>query len=281
MSFTADLQAALIVTTYNWPEALSLTLQSVLRQTTRPHEVIIADDGSKPNTATVVAEILGPVNVRWCQVRHADAKVRQSRIKNLAAKYSQAPYLIFVDHDVVLHPDFVADHLAEAEKGIFLQGKRALLSERATIKILAEGRFRAPSLLTRGLGNSKNTLHLPALGGLLARPKRFTTSLRGCNLSMFRSDFLTVDGFDETYDQSWGREDSDICYRLFHAGVRVKHLWFAALQYHLYHGVTANWDRERLDSELAGTLRDRRVKALRGFSRLSSEGGIIAASPGF
>jgi len=281
MSFTADLQAALIVTTYNWPEALSLTLQSVLRQTTRPHEVIIADDGSKPKTASVVAELLGPVNLRWCQVRHADAKVRQSRIKNLAAKHSQAPYLIFVDHDVVLHPDFVADHLAEAEKGIFLQGKRALLSERATIKVLAEGRFRVPSLLTRGLGNSKNTLHLPALGSLLARPKRFTTSLRGCNLSMFRSDFLTVDGFDETYDQSWGREDSDICYRLFHAGVRVKHLWFAALQYHLYHGVTANWDRERLDSELAGTLRDRRVKALRGFSRLSSEGGIIAASPGF
>ena len=35
--------------------------------------------------------------------------------------------------------------------------------------------------------------------------------------------------------------------RLFHAGVRVKTLWFTALQYHLYHGIPTAWDRERLD----------------------------------
>jgi GT2 family glycosyltransferase len=281
MSFGSDLRAALIVTTYNWPEALALNLQSVLRQTATPYEVIVADDGSKPKTADVVTNLLGPANLRWCHVRHADTKVRQSRIKNLATKHSQAPYLIFVDHDVVLHPDFVTDHLAEAEEGIFLQGKRALVPENEASRIVAEGRFRAPSLFTRGLGNRKNTLRFPALGRLLTRSKGFSTALRGCNLSMFRSDFLTVDGFDETYDRTWGREDSDICYRLFHAGVRVKHLWFAALQYHLYHGITENWDRERLDGELAQTLQDQRVKALRGFSRLSSEGGIIAASPAF
>ncbi len=281
MPVTMDVRTALIITTYNWPEALSLTLQSVLRQTMKPYEVVVADDGSEARTARVVDELLNSSTLRWCLVRHDDLGVRQSRIKNLAAKHSQASYLIFVDHDVVLHPDFVADHVVEAEKGVFLQGKRALLPQSATREILTGGRFRAPPLVTRGLGNSKNTLRLPALGRLLARPRRFSTSLRGCNLSMFRSDFITVDGFDETYDQSWGREDSDICYRLFHAGVRVKHLWFAALQYHLYHPVATNWDRERLDGELEQNLRERRVKALRGFSQLSPEGGIIAASPGF
>ena len=95
---------------------------------------------------------------------------------------------------------------------------------------------------------------------------------------MFKSDFFDVDGFDEVFDQSWGREDSDICYRLFHSGLRIKSLWFLALQYHLHHEVIAKWDKERLDCELQQNLRERRVKALKGFSQLSSEGEIIAAS---
>jgi hypothetical protein len=98
---------------------------------------------------------------------------------------------------------------------------------------------------------------------------------------MFHADFLKVDGFDETFDQSWGREDSDICYRLFHSDVRIKNLWFLALQYHLHHDVDKAWQKTRLDSEIEKNLQEKRVKALRGFSRLSSEGEVIAASKGF
>jgi GT2 family glycosyltransferase len=186
--------------------------------------------------------------------------------------------LIFVDQDTVLDPDFVADHLSMAQEGYFLQGKRSLLPDSYTKKMLAEGRFRTPSFGLSSLGNRKNTLRCPVLGRLLARPKKFHTALRGCNLSMFKSDFIKVDGFDEAYDQSWGREDSDFCYRLFHAGIQMKFLWFMALQYHLYHGSTSDWDRERLNGELKKNLEERRVKALKGFSQLSSEGEVIAAS---
>jgi len=275
------LTSSIIVTTYNWPEALRVTLLSVAGQSSSPSEVIVADDGSGPETAEVVKDVLGQSNLKWCHVCHEHKGVRQSRIKNLAVSHSKYPYLIFVDQDTVLHPDFVADHLAMAKEGVFLQGKRSLLPESYTRKILADGRFRPPSPWLNGLGNRKNTFRSPALGRLLARPKKFNTALRGCNLSMFRSDFLKVDGFDETYDRSWGREDSDFCYRLFHAGIKMKFLWFMALQYHLYHGVTTNWDRERLDGELQENLEERRVKALKGFSQLSSEGKIIAASNGF
>jgi hypothetical protein len=60
----------------------------------------------------------------------------------------------------------------------------------------------------------------------------------------------------------------------------MKFLWFMALQYHLYHGSTSNWDRERLDGELQKNLEERRIKALKGFSQLSAEGEVIATSDG-
>jgi hypothetical protein len=138
-----------------------------------------------------------------------------------------------------------------------------------------------PQLWAKGLGNRKNFFRIPSLGKILGRPKGFETSLRGCNLSMFRSDFLKVDGFDEVFDGSWGREDSDICYRLFHAGLRVKNLWCLALQYHLCHEVTTNWEKKRLDREISRSVIEERVKAVKGFSCLSEEGGIVDSSVGF
>ena len=274
------LESSIIVTTYNWPEALRLTLLSIAGQSLGPSEVVVADDSSGPETAKVVIEVLGQSTLNWCHVSHDHKGVRQSRIKNLAVSQSDYPYLIFVDQDTVLHPDFVADHVSMAQEGLFLQGKRSLLPEDYSKKLLTDGRFRAPFPWLSGLGNRKNTLRSPVLGRLLARAKKFETALRGCNLSMFKSDFLKVDGFDEAYDQSWGREDSDFCYRLFHAGVQMKFLWFMALQYHLYHGSTSNWDRERLDGELEKNLEETRTKAVKGFSQLSSEGEVIAASSG-
>jgi glycosyltransferase involved in cell wall biosynthesis len=50
----ANLRITLIITTYNWPAALDLALQSVARQSMAPAEIIVADDGSGPATRQVV-----------------------------------------------------------------------------------------------------------------------------------------------------------------------------------------------------------------------------------
>lgn len=47
---------SLIVTTYNWPEALEMCLNSIMGQTVIPKEVIIADDGSKQETIDFVSD---------------------------------------------------------------------------------------------------------------------------------------------------------------------------------------------------------------------------------
>lgn len=275
------MKVSLIITTYNWPEALKVTLRSVADQSRPPDEIIIADDGSGQATQMTVEGALGPTDLRWCHVRHGDDGIRQARIKNLGVRYSRGTYLIFIDHDVPLHPDFVSDHVSGARQGQFLQGKRCFLPEGMTRRALEGGSVGIPSPYAPGIGNRKNALRCLPLGTLLSRPKAFQRSLRGCNLSMRREDFIRVDGYDESFDQLWGREDSDICYRLFHNGVRIRNLWFTALQYHLHHRVIKREGPDRLDEELDRIIREKRKRALKGFSTLSSEGGIVAASPGF
>lgn len=268
---------SLIVTTYNWPEALGLVLASVARQSRPPDEVVVADDGSGRETAEAIRRILGKSGLVWRHVRHEDSGVRQSRIKNLAVRHTTGDYLIFLDHDTVPHPCFVEDHLRMRSPGAFLQGKRAFLPKGLTQKVLKSGTLHPPSVLTPGLGNRKNALRWPGLGRRLAWSKRFQRTLRGCNLSMSREDFLRVDGFDEIFDSVWGREDSDICYRLFYNGVRCRNLWFMALQFHLDHPTRKN---RIMDAPLDRVFTEKRKRSLKGFSQLSSEGGVFQESGG-
>jgi glycosyltransferase involved in cell wall biosynthesis len=278
LAFLVVMEVSLIITTYNWPEALEVTLESSLTQTRIPDEVVVADDGSHPKTAEIVEKVLRPSKVKWRHAWHADHGIRQARIKNLGVRHSRGEYLVFIDHDVVLHPQFIADHLSNAQRGLFLQGKRCFLPEAYTKQLLSHGTMDLPPPFLRSMENRKNAFRVPWLGRILSTPRGFQVTLRGCNLSMHREDFMRVDGYDETFDQLWGREDSDICYRMFHSGMRVKNLWFSALQYHLHHKATKRTGEDRLDLELRKIIHEKRKKALKGFSQLSSEGEVIASS---
>jgi len=273
-----DIKASIIITTYNWPKALKVVLSSILAQTETRFEIIIADDGSSQETNDLIKTVLSPYARRWIHIKHNDNGIRQARVKNLAVKHVQSNYLIFLDHDVAVHPDFVKDHLSMAIRGCFLQGKRVFLPEALTNTILEKGYLPQINPWQKGLENRKNAFRLPRLGKLFSRPHTFQKSLRGCNLSMFYDDFIAVDGYDEVFDQAWGREDSDICYRLYHSGICVKNLWFSGIQYHMHHNVLKKRDRDILDNELDKIIAEKRNKAIKGFSKLSEEGDIIAQS---
>lgn len=51
------MKISLIISTYNRPEALRLSLMSTKVQTRIPDEVIIADDGSKENTRELIKKL--------------------------------------------------------------------------------------------------------------------------------------------------------------------------------------------------------------------------------
>jgi glycosyltransferase involved in cell wall biosynthesis len=48
---------SVVITTYNWPGALRVCLDSFRHQTSRDFEILVADDGSGPATREAVAAI--------------------------------------------------------------------------------------------------------------------------------------------------------------------------------------------------------------------------------
>ena len=106
------MRSELIVATYENPRSLRLCLASVARQRVAPDGIAIADDGSGPETRAVIeafaaAHPATPVRHVWQE----DAGFRKAAILNRAIATSAAEFLIFIDGDVLIHPEFVARHL--------------------------------------------------------------------------------------------------------------------------------------------------------------------------
>ena len=70
----------LLVSTYNWPEALGLVLHSLSWQTMLPDEVVIADDGSTADTAELIKRVASQLPVPVKHVWQEDKGFRKRRL---------------------------------------------------------------------------------------------------------------------------------------------------------------------------------------------------------
>ena len=121
----------LIIATYNNPRALALCLTSIRGQRVLPQGICFADDGSGAETKAIIDGFALPgVAVR--HVWHEDAGFRKCEILNKAIATSAADYLIFIDGDVMIHPGFIARHLATARRGRFMTGSLIRLDKAAS-----------------------------------------------------------------------------------------------------------------------------------------------------
>ena len=111
------MRTSLIIVTYERPAALARALDSVAAQSQAPDEVIIADDGSGPAVAAVVAAFSAHSSTDVKFVRQEHAGFRAVRMRNLAIARCTGDYVLLLDGDMVLHPDFVADHVRAARPG--------------------------------------------------------------------------------------------------------------------------------------------------------------------
>ena len=243
------MRVAVILTTYNRPDALAAVLAGYRAQRGATFELIVADDGSTDDTRRVVAAFKAQAPFAVAHVWHEDRGFRAAAIRNRALAATRADYIVFSDGDCVPSPRFVAQHQRFAERGWFVAGNRILLSEAFTQHVLAEAlnihEWKSASWLAAWLRRDINRwlplVTLPDGGFRKSAPQRWE-GVKTCNLAAWRDDLLRVNGLDESYE-GWGLEDSDIVIRLLQAGVKHKSSRFAAPLFHLWH---AENDRSRL-----------------------------------
>jgi len=233
-----SISVALIISTYNWPQALNQTLRSFANQTILPNEVLIADDGSDERTVNLIQEfqtIHPTLNIK--HVWHEDNGFRLAAIRNKAIRMAQSDYIIQIDGDIIMDKNFIADHLSIKAIGYFVTGSRLLLGKKITEVLLESEKVNIADLRWKGK-NFFNTLRIPFLMRLLQNTYKTKGKhldyVKGCNMAFWKSDLYLVNGYDESFI-GWGREDSDICIRLINAGVKKKFIKFCAVQYHLHH----------------------------------------------
>ena len=221
---------SLIIATYNWPAALAAVLASTRRQSSLPAEVIIADDGSGPETKAVVDRVSKEFRVPVHHVWQEDQGFRLARVRNLAMARASADYLIHIDGDCVLHRHFIRDFLAAARPNAFSRGSRTFLSAEQTAEVLGGGRLPGwwDSRLERPAAAFRQPLLLRALCDWRTR------GVQGHNLALWRADAWRLNGFDERFE-GWGGEDNDLAQRLINAGVNKRRLRFGGLVFHLDH----------------------------------------------
>lgn len=247
-------KTSLVISTYNWPEALELCLKSCLQQTVAPAEILVADDGSDDRTASLIARYRALTPTPIIHVWQEDTGFRVGSIRNKAIARAAGDYIIQVDGDVVLHPDFVRDHMAVARPGRFVSGSRVLLGPDYSAWLL-ENRSTDISVWKPDVSNKLNAIRLPWVSPIFGRYKPDVT--RGCNMAFWRNDAICVNGYNELI-QGWGSEDYEFGIRLWHIGVQHFSLKLSGVVYHLYHNVRAR-DQAVANQVLANLTRNRRL----------------------
>lgn len=265
MKPTPAITCSLIVTTYNRPAALDLVLESAARQSMLPNDIIVADDGSTEETKTVVERFSSTSPCTVIHSWHEDKGFRLASSRNRAIALSKNDYIILVDGDMILHRHFIGDHLASARHNQFIQGSRVLLSRNTTDRILTS-RKTDITLFEKGIRNRAHAIHSMQLSKLFSKRNNTLKGIRGCNMSFFRDDCITINGFNEDFT-GWGREDSEFVARIFNNGWHRLSVKFRAIACHLWHKEHSRESLPENDEILEKTLAGRLKRCANGIDK--------------
>ena len=103
---------SIIVPVYNRPDEVDELLHSLTQQTLRDMEVIIVEDGSSQPCEAVVHRYAGKLQLRYYTKENSGP----GQTRNYGAEHSQGDFLIFLDSDCVLPPNFLKEVDAELNR---------------------------------------------------------------------------------------------------------------------------------------------------------------------
>lgn len=210
---------SVIVATYHRDENLTDTLRDLLAQDYPGCEIIVVDQDPVHDTVThnLLHHWHQEGKIEWMRTSHPSL----TAARNIGIKRAAGEIIVFVDDDV---------HIPDSG---FLESHAEPFIDNSSIGASA-GRVLVPGQEPRKVRH-----HIGWLGYSGAREPGFGSefsamaySVRGCNMAFRRSAIYAVGGFDERYNHSAFREDTDISLRLRRLGYLI---WFnhRACLYHL------------------------------------------------
>ena len=283
----AGVRTAVIVSTYNQPGWLEKVLWGFAAQADAGFELLVADDGSGPDTARLVEAARPAFGARLRHLWQEDRGFGKCEIVNKAIAATEADYVVFTDGDCIPGRDFVATHRRLARRGRFLSGgvvwlPRAL-SGRVTREDAVTGRLESARwLVANGWPGGRDRLRLvrsPVLAGLLDALTPTGATFNGHNASVGREALLAVNGFDA--EMGYGGLDRALGERLRNLGVLGLQVRHRARTFHLDHDRPYR-DPEvvRRNREIRQRIRERgEVRARAGIAELAEAAVELTGGP--
>lgn len=235
------MKVSVIFTTYNSVDWLEKVLWGFANQEYKEFEIIIADDGSRPETAQKIDECKNELKLDVHHVWQPDEGFQKSRILNKAIQHASTEYLIFTDGDCIPRHDFVKVHHTHAQPGFILSGgyfKLPMSTSKLINKddVLSGNAFDKAWLLDHGVAKTYKFLKLTSEGWFERALNKFTPAgapWNGHNSSGWKSDLVKVNGFNE--EMQYGGQDRELGERLFNLGLKSKQKRYSAICIHLDH----------------------------------------------
>jgi glycosyltransferase involved in cell wall biosynthesis len=186
---------SIIVPVRNAAKFIGTTLTALHNASIHDYEVIVIDDASIDNSATIAAESA----TRVIRVPHG---VGPAKARNLGAAAARGDYLVFLDADVRVHASTI-DRLVNV-----------LIEEPGLCAVFGsyDDQPACPGLVSQFRNLLHHDIHQ-------ASHKEAASFWAGCG-AIRRETFLRLGGFDESYRRP-NIEDIELGYRLHAAGERI------------------------------------------------------------
>jgi len=223
-------RVSIITPAYNAGQFIAETIASVQAQTISDWEMLITDDGSTDDTASVVEKLAASdprIHV------YSQANGRQGKARNLGLQHAKAPWIAFLDADDLWHPDKLKRQLE-------------VISENPEAGLV----FTAGHSFDSDTGQVQDAF--PAREGLIDADEMYREILLGYSLPVLsvlvaRKWIDKVGKFEEIL-QVQNAEDYQLWLKLADAGIRMYGLNEALFRYRIHRSQTTFQDGINLPS---------------------------------
>ncbi|MSR32355.1 MAG: glycosyltransferase [Gemmataceae bacterium] len=199
---------SIIILSFNQAALLLECLQSVACHTNLPYEIILADNASRDRTLELLDRVQG------ARVIRNQENLDFIKGNNQASFHARGKYLLFLNHDTVVTPDWLEAMVRTMETwpACGAVGVRLI---RMDGRLQEAGSLLRPDGTAFGYGRDDPNPYKPEYGH--AREVDYCS---GACLLVERETFLGLGGFDERYLPAY-YEETDLCLQLRRLGKKV------------------------------------------------------------